>query len=195
MITTAKRELEGNRVRFSPLQMDNIYKQFEWNNDPELNRLDSELPYKAESFGTFKRRFEHLVYHPSMSGQDFEIHAENGDLIGVAEISGISEHNRHCTIGIIIGDRNYWGRGYGREAIEVVLEYCFDVLQMHRVMTEVFEFNSAWKRLVEGTGFRKEGTEREYVYREEQYWDKEIYAMLESEYRLRSQTNGKQKAA
>lgn len=182
--------LERGRIRFTPLQIDNIYKHFRWNNDPELNRLDSETPYEEESLGTFKKRFEKMCYSPPPSHRDFEIHTQEGTLIGVAYIAGISEHHRHALIGITIGNRDYWGAGYGRESLRLLLDYCFDEVGLHRVSAETFEYNTAWRELVEGMGFTKEGTAREYLYRDGQYWDKHNYAMLEGEYRSQSEEPG-----
>jgi RimJ/RimL family protein N-acetyltransferase len=175
----------GTGVHLTPLSMDNIYTHFRWDNDPELNRLDSELPYEKEGFGEFKRRFEELVTHPSPFGRDFEIHAEDGRLIGVAYVAAISPSNRNCLIGITIGDRAYWGRGYGREALKAVLDYCFNGLHLHRVASETFEYNTSWQKLVEWAGFTKEGVERDYLFRDGEFWDKEIYGLLEDEYRAR----------
>lgn len=173
--------LQRGRVRFTPLQMDNIYTHFRWNNDPELNRLDSEIPYEKETFGQFKKRFEQMVQNPSEAHRDFEIHAD-GQLIGIAYVARISEHNHHGLIGITIGDRDYWGRGYGRESMALILEYCFEHLNLHRVSAETFEYNTAWRDLVEGMGFTREGTARDYLHREGEYFDKVSYALLEDEH-------------
>lgn len=175
--------IHGDRLDLTPLRLEHIYKHFEWNNDPELNRLDSEFPYEREPFGVFKKRFEDLVYQPRPDTLDFEIQVKDGTVIGVAYVLQISPSNRHCKIGITIGDRAYWGKGYGREALRLVLDHCFDALEMHRVATDTFEYNTAWRKLVEWAGFKKEGVEREYLYRDGAYWDKEIYAILEEEYR------------
>ena len=172
-------------VTLTPLHRENLYKHFEWNNDPELNRLDSESPYVKETLGEFKRRFEEMIYAPSPDTRDFEIHAEDGTVIGVAYIANISEHHRHCTIGITIGDREYWGKGYGRASLRQVIDFCFNELDMHRVHAYTFEYNDAWRRLVEWAGFQKEGTERDYLFRDGQYWNKDSYSMLEQEYRAR----------
>lgn len=185
--------LRRGRVEFTPLQMDNIHTHFRWNNDPELNRLDSEIPYEEESFGDFKDRFEQLCFDPSPSHRDFEIHAVDDDaLIGVAYVAHISEHNHHAQVGLTIGDRDYWGQGYGRESLGLLLTYCFEVLDLHRVSAETFEYNTAWRDLVEGMGFKKEGTAREYLYRDERYWDKEAYSLLEREYRALHAENGEE---
>lgn len=177
--------LESTRIHFTPLQIENLYTHFRWNNDPELNRLDSEVPYERESLGQFKKRFEQMCFHSSPSSWDFEIHLEEGTLIGVAYVSDISDHNRHGTVGITIGDRDFWGQGYGRESLELLLAFCFDELELHRVSAETFEYNTAWRSLVKEVGFRKEGTARDYLRRDGTFWDKESYALLESEYRTR----------
>lgn len=177
--------LEGDRVTLTPLQIENIYKHFQWNNDPELNRFDNELPFRKENFGEFKDRFEQMVFQPIPDTIDFEVHVENGVLIGVAYAVDISTYHRHCSVGVTIGDRDYWGRGYGRESLDVLLDYCFNELEMHRVSTETFEYNEAWRRLVKKAGFKRDGVERDYLFREGAYWDKEVYGMLEDEYAAR----------
>lgn len=175
--------LRCGRVEFTSLQMENIHTHFHWNNDPELNRLDSEIPYEEETFGKFKDRFEQMCVNPSPTHRDFEIHAlDHEALIGVAYVARISKYNHHAQVGVTIGDREFWGQGYGRESLALLLTYCFERLDLHRVSAETFEYNTAWRDLVEGMGFQKEGTARDYLYRDGRYWDKEAYSMLEREY-------------
>ena len=107
--------LQADRVALTPLHMENIHTHFRWNNDPELNRLDSEVPYEEESFGEFKGRFEQMCDNPSPSHRNFEIHASDDErLIGVAFATDISAHNRHARVGVTIGNRDYWGGTGGR---------------------------------------------------------------------------------
>lgn len=182
--------LEEGRVRFTPLQMENIHTHFRWNNDPELNRLDSEIPYEEESFGNFKERFEQLCNDPSPEHRDFEIHdLEEDQLIGVAYAARISPYHHHATVGLTIGERDYWGHGYGSESLRLLLRYCFEELDLHRVSAEAFEYNTAWQDLIANLGFTKEGTAREYLHRDGEYWDKEFFALLEQEYRAHSETD------
>ncbi|WP_103026301.1 GNAT family N-acetyltransferase [Salinibacter altiplanensis] len=176
----------GERVKFTPLRMEHIHTHFQWNNDPELNRLDSEVPYEEESFGAFKERFERMCEAPPPSNRTFEIHADEEEmLIGVAYATHINPHSRHAKVGITIGDRDYWGRGYGRASFEILLSYCFGQMDLHRVRAETFEYHTAWRDLVEGMGFQREGTARDSLHRDGRYWDKGLYALLEPEYRAR----------
>jgi RimJ/RimL family protein N-acetyltransferase len=165
MIAQAKFALNGPRISFEPLQLSNIYTHFKWNNDPELNRLDSEFPYVRESLGDFKKRFEQMVHSPCPNSQDFEIHTREGELIGIAYLAEISEHNSHCSAGITIGNQEFWGKGYGREALTMLLDYCFEEIGMHRVAVDTFEYNEAWRKLVQWAGFEREGCIRDYLFR------------------------------
>ena len=175
--------LDDTMIALTPLHWENLYKHFAWNNDPELNRLDNEFPYEKETLSAFKRRFEQMIDHPSPESRDFEICVDDGIVIGIAYVARISQHNRHCTIGITIGDRDYWGKGYGRASIEALLRFCFEELNMHRVSAEIFEYNAAWRKLAVWAGFKQEGTDRDYLYRDGQFWDKHVFAILEEEYR------------
>ncbi|PSQ96168.1 MAG: N-acetyltransferase [Bacteroidetes bacterium SW_9_63_38] len=178
-------------VRFTPLQMENIHTHFRWNNDPELNRLDSEEPYEEESFGAFKTRFEQLCVKPTLTQHHFEIHDIDDDtLIGVAYVARMSTHHEHALVGLTIGEKEYWGEGYGRDSLRLLLRYCFESLDLHRVSAETFEYNTAWRDLVEGRGFVREGVAREYLYRDGQYWDKIHYALLDDEYWAQEEASG-----
>jgi RimJ/RimL family protein N-acetyltransferase len=108
---------------------------------------------------------------------------EEDELIGVAYVARISEHHHHALVGVTIGEREYWGCGYGEESLRLVLRYCFQTLGLHRVSAESFEYNTDWCDLLEGVGFTQEGTARDYLFRDGEYWDKELYALLEREYR------------
>ncbi len=68
-------------------------------------------------------------------------------------------------MGISIGEKEYWGKGYGTDAMRVVLRYAFTELNLHRVSLTVFEYNPRAIRSYEKAGFTLEGREREAVFR------------------------------
>jgi len=181
---------QGN-VRFTPLQMENIHTHFRWSNDPELHRLDSEAPYEEESFGHFKARFERLCTNAVPSQRHFEVHdAATDALIGVAYVIRIRPHHRRALVGVTIGEKEHWGEGYGRDALRLLLQYSFQELGLHRVRAETFEYNTAWRDLLESMGFRAEGRAREALYRDGQFWDKGRYALLRREYAPEDEASG-----
>lgn len=174
--------LQHGRVVFKPLRYENVYTHFRWNNDPALNRLDSEQPFAYEPFGAFRRRFEALVFRPDPACRDFEVHTVEGHLIGLAYLYDLDWHCCRATVGITIGERSYWGHGYGREALQLMLRHAFDDLGLHRITAQTFSYNAPWRRLLIWAGFLHEGTERDSIRRDEQFWDKENYALLAHEY-------------
>jgi len=69
--------------------------------------------------------------------------------------------NRHALLGIIIGDKSYWGRGYGEEAVRLILDYGFNVLNLNSVELGVYAFNRRAIRCYEKVGFRRIGVLRQ----------------------------------
>lgn len=186
----SERRIGGECVFLTPLQMEHVYTHFRWNNDPELNRLDSELPFQHEPFGAFLKRFEPLTHTSDMRACDLEIHAYGSGLIGVAFIDRIQPQNRQCRVGITIGEAEYRGRGYGRATLSMLLNYLFLETGMHRINAEAFEFNTAWQCLLEGAGFRQEGCLRAYLNRDGKFWDKRTYALLDTEFKAHPRLGG-----
>lgn len=61
---------------------------------------------------------------------------------------------------MIVGEKNYWGRGYGTEALSLLIKYCFNTLNLYRVELEVFEFNKRAIKVYQKCGFKEEGQRR-----------------------------------
>lgn len=174
--------VRGPHVILTPLRLDNVHTHFRWNNDLELNQLDSEVPFRRESFGMFLRRFERLACRPTPDAVDFEIHTHDGALIGVAYADQLGAGCRRARVSVTIAERAYRGRGLGRASLNLLLHYLFTRRGVHRVMAEAFGFNQAWRHLLATSGFRQEGCLRDYLYRDGTYWDKTIYALFDTAY-------------
>lgn len=81
--------------------------------------------------------------------------------IGNTGLHGIDYRNRSATFGILIGEPECRGRGYGTETTSLMLDYAFTALGLHNVMLTVFEFNRAGIRAYEKAGFREFGRRRQ----------------------------------
>lgn len=176
---------ESRRLRLTRLALRHIRKHYAWNNDPVLNYFDSDAPFEPESYLSFARRFESML----MGHGDtlyFEVQLHDGTPIGIASLSQLSSANHHASIGVTIGERALWSQGYGREAVELMLAYAFGELGVHRVSARSFAYNAAWKHLLEASGFVAEGRQRDYLYRDGRYWDREAFSMLAAEYQMRT---------
>ena len=97
-----------------------------------------------------------------------------GRPIGNCGLHEVDLPNRRTLLGIIIGEPDARGRGYGTEAMRLLLDYAFTVLGFHSVMLMVYEYNGAGRRCYEKVGFREIGRRRESRWYNGRYWD-EIY--------------------
>jgi len=103
--------------------------------------------------------------------------------------NGITSPHRDAFVGIGIGPEELWGKGYGTDALETILRYAFNELNLHRVSLNVFEYNARGLRAYEKCGFHVEGRERQRVSREGQRFDMIYMGLLRTEWLARINKN------
>ncbi|RIX48629.1 N-acetyltransferase [Paenibacillus nanensis] len=117
--------------------------------------------------------------------------SDNDELIGDIAIQGIDSINRNASIRVAINQDAHQGKGYGSEALLLMLDYGFGVLNLHRIELYVYSYNERAKHVYEKLGFVQEGVQRDALFYEHRYYDSIIMSMLEDEYRARYvKTNG-----
>ncbi|MFH5831100.1 GNAT family N-acetyltransferase [Halalkalibaculum sp. DA3122] len=170
-------------VTIKPFDQQNVALHYKWSNDEELNYFDSEDIHKVESFESFLRHIKSVVDEKNATADLFEIHLSgNGKLIGIVDLHEIDPQNRRCYVKCSIGDRKYTGKKYEVEALRKTLAYCFNELEMHKVCTAAFDFNTTWIEEVQKLGFRQEGKLREHLRRDDGYCDKLVFGLLDQEF-------------
>lgn len=107
---------------------------------------------------------------------------EDDRLIGSSGIMQIRWQARSCEIFIGIGNAEMRGKGYGSDALRVMVNYAFCEMNMHRVGLVVSAFNPQAIQTYEHVGFKHEGAMRDYVYRDGQYHDLLNMSILENEW-------------
>ena len=129
-----------------------------------------------------QRDFDREAAEPPRDKTDFAIEAD-GNLIGHRSLFNIDETARHCELGISIGDKDYWGRGYGREAVSLLLDYAFRLRNLRRVWLEVHASNERAIRAYSSCGFVEEGRMREHTWLDGRYLDNGLMGILRDEWR------------
>lgn len=107
---------------------------------------------------------------------------EDNRLIGDIGLDTIRNGGGDTFVGIGIGEREYWGKGYGTDAMRIMLRYAFTELNLHRVSLDVFEYNPRAIRSYEKAGFRHEGRCRGYLHRAGRRWDLIYMGILRQEW-------------
>ena len=102
--------------------------------------------------------------------------------VGFIDLDGIDWGARSAWVGIGIGPREDWGKGFGTDAMKTLLRYAFEELNLHRVNLSVFEYNPRAIRSYEKAGFRHEGRQREALHRAGKRWDMLFMGILKSDW-------------
>jgi RimJ/RimL family protein N-acetyltransferase len=110
---------------------------------------------------------------------------ESDKLIGGTGLHDLDWTNRHSGFGIFIGDKEEWGKGYGTQATQLVIDFAFARLNLHRVWLHVYEYNERGIRAYEKVGFQKEGILRQSRYFDGKYWDTIVMSILRPEWEAR----------
>jgi len=104
---------------------------------------------------------------------------ENGNLVGVISLQRIDNVNKSGQIGYWIG-KKYWNMGLATESINLLINYAFRVLRLHKVYANVLATNRASIRVLEKNGLKKEGILRDSIYKYDKFFDVVLYYRLNS---------------
>jgi RimJ/RimL family protein N-acetyltransferase len=171
--------LIGKRVYLRALEKEDLICIQKWSNDPEIRKLTGEVASMGQADAD---KFLERVYNDNTREWFVIIIKENERLIGEAGLLRMFHAWRTTDISIIIGEKDAWGKGYGTEAILLLLDYAFRRLNFHRVAIGVVGFNERATRFWEKIGFKKEGIQRDGYYYKHKYHDFVMMSILEDEY-------------
>lgn len=148
-----------------------------WKNDIEIQRLSDDETYTLTRAEVAARLERWML--PSDDIVHFAIGLAGGaEPIGFLHLALIERVHRRCRLGIVIGEKDRWGRGYGHRAVVQAVDHAFDVLDLDRITAEVFADNTRSVRLLEGAGFVREGVMRESILRDGERVDELIFGLL-----------------
>ncbi|MBS4535714.1 GNAT family N-acetyltransferase [Clostridium sp. D2Q-14] len=173
------KKIVGEKVYLSPINIDDVEKYTEWINDLEVS---INLGNASDIYSLEKEK--EILEKISKEGYNFAIVDLNKDeLIGNCGLMDIDMRNRRAELGIFIGNKNYWSKGFGSETINLLLEYGFNILNLNNILLRVYSFNKRAISCYKKCGFKEIGRRREsYIVGNKRYDD--IYMdILASEFR------------
>jgi len=134
-----------------------------------------------------KTEEDEIKWIESLSGSDtkiiFMIVIEDGTPIGTMGIHDINYKDSWCTTSAMIGEKKYWGKGYGTEAKKLLLEYIFNELNLNKVCSDVIAFNKRSRKYLEKTGYVEEGCRRKHIFKDGKHHDLILFAIFREDWR------------
>lgn len=178
------KKLKGERLYLSPMDTTEYKKYTEWMNTERV----------TIGLSNFTKIYTEELQKKAMEGfiteqKAFAIVKNDDTLIGNCGLFGFDNVARSCVLGIFIGDTNQRGKGYGKEAMALLLDFAFNFLNMHSVRLEVFEYNKLALNSYLSLGFKKTGRIRDKVFVNGNYYDAITMDILVEEFKKSDYNN------
>jgi len=173
--------IKGKNLYLSRIEKKDMEHIYKWFSDIEFLRFYDYYPPVSQTKEEVDKTFND--YEKDEKSDVFAIRLVDDDqIIGIAGYDDIIKQIKVATLFIGIGSKNSRGKGYGKEAIDILLNYGYNEMDFHRIQLNVLEFNDSAISLYEKSGFIKEGTYREFVLRDEKRYDLFLYGLLKNEW-------------
>lgn len=172
--------LVGDRILVRPVENEDIPTIFQWSSDYELKEL---FDFRLEFLSRDELYSEVERYKADEKTIDLCI-ADKGDkkIVGRCVLTEVDFINKKANCFLYIGDPEFRDKGYGTEALYIIMDYIFNKLNLNRLESYVFDFNKKAIKCYKKCGLKVEGIIREGVYRRGKYHDIYIMGILKYEY-------------
>jgi RimJ/RimL family protein N-acetyltransferase len=161
--------LRGEKVTLRPVERPDLKTLHEFRNDLEVHVLADDDPWLPRPYEAFEKFFEKRL-EPTEPEAWFAIEVD-GRLIGDCGLWDFDVTGRHANLGISIGERDFWGKGYGRDAVRLLVDYAFRHHNLVKVCLTTTADNERAIRAYEAAGFEREGLLRRQVWSDGRYQD------------------------
>jgi len=154
---------------------------YQWLNDPIVTRYQNKgiFPNTVQ-----RQRKYYLFVMNSKSDIVFAIvEKKTNKHIGCVGLHNIDSIHRSAELGIVIGEKEYWGKGYGKIAWNMITYYGLKVLNLHRIYATIIRDNIASKKSAQASGFKIEGQMRDVFYKSGKYHSAFLMSVLDREFK------------
>jgi [ribosomal protein S5]-alanine N-acetyltransferase len=153
---------------------------FDWLNNYEITKY-----LESSFFPNTKEKMQEYFDGVAKSGNNVLlsiVDLETDKHIGNVRIGPINWVHRTSFLGIMIGERDFWGKGYASEVLQLVLDYVFNRLNLHKISAGANSSNKSSLRIFEKAGFKIEGRRKEELYVDGKYHDGIIMGLTKEDF-------------
>jgi len=144
--------LIGTKIKLRDKRLDDARDDYVWQTDPELAQLDA-VPQLVTAFSQYLSTYAGELHQPSSTRRLFAIETSDGKHIGNCSFYNISETESEAELGILIGNRDYWDKGYGADAVTTLVNYIFHQTNLKRIRLKTLDSNRRAEKCFQKCGF------------------------------------------
>jgi RimJ/RimL family protein N-acetyltransferase len=171
----------SDRIKLRKVERDDAELYHTWRNDSAV-MINTNPALDLYAYDNTKDFVDNVLINNNSSKSYMIVEKHLKSTIGITSLTNIDHKNRNAECIIDIGEKEYWGYGYGTEALTLLLSYAFQELNLHRVSLSVFSFNEKAIHLYKKLGFKEEGVSRQSLFRNGGWHDIVHMGMLQEEY-------------
>lgn len=173
------KKLEGPNLFLGPMMVEDAEVFVKWLNDGEV----TDGIGKTKDVTTIENEIEYLQDVTKKGDYCFSIVTKDKEqLIGTCSLMNINSVNQTAEVGILIGESSCRGKGYGKEALKIILDYGFNTLNLHNIYLGVYSFNEKAINCYKKLGFKEAGRIREAKYHNGKRYDDIKMDILKDEF-------------
>jgi len=146
--------IEGKLVRIREKKVEDIPDEYAWRVDEELSRLDATRPLTM-SYDDFLKYSKEEMQFPNFRSKRLAVETIEGVHIGNVMYYDLNMRNSETELGIMIGNKEYWGKGYGTDIVKTLLKHLFEDLKLERVYLHTLAWNYRAQSSFSKSGFRE----------------------------------------
>lgn len=169
--------IDGKSVYLRPLEKADIEGNYRyWFNDKDVT--------KYNAHGRFPHYYEHNMEYYEKTRLSFNdvvlaiIDKNTNEHVGNISLGSINWIDRNAEISIIIGEKKAWGKGYAKEAWNLLIDHGFKSLNLHRIYCGTQSKNKSMQKVIVGSGMEEEGRFKEGIYKDGEYNDIILYSII-----------------
>jgi len=146
----------GSKIELRDKRLSDAVDDYAWRTDPELSQLDAAPPLTI-TFPQYLSEYASELGYFFLARQSFSIQTRDGRHIGNCVYYDINETKGEAELGIMIGNRDYWDKGYGADAVTTLLDYIFRQTDLNRIYLKTLESNCRAQKCFQKCGFTPYG--------------------------------------
>lgn len=142
----------GSKIILREKRLADARDDYTWETDPELVQLDA-APMVDITFSQFLSDYSNQLRNSPPTSRRFAVDTLDGKHIGNCSYHNISETNGETELGIMIGNRDYWNKGYGTDVVTTLVNYVFSQTNLNRIYLKTLESNTRAQKCFQKCGF------------------------------------------
>ena len=178
--------IEGRIINLRAPEMSDLERNVRWSNDREVTRFMGGRSRYPMPIGAEEAWLRSLCETPmAYAHAFFAIETKDGRHIGNTHLFNVLPEERRAELGIAIGERDCWSQGYGRAAVETLVRFGFDEMNLRRVVLQVFGYNPRGMACYRACGFVEEVRMRQDMWHAGAYHDTVVMGLLRADFEAR----------